>query len=281
MRQRVLQSERSGVPYPYCVHPSAVKERNKLDAQDHPVAIVTGAASGIGLAAALAFARSGYRVFLVDRDEAQLRKVVEEDFRSFAADCYCGDVSMPGQVQAGLAACLSRFGQVDVLVANAAIMEKVPFLAMREEEWDRTIAVNLKGVFLWGQAVAAWLVKQGRRGAIINIACIRAELATEGLSAYIASKGGVKMLTKAMAVELAPYGIRVNAIEPGRTMTEGSARFFADGERRKRLEQLIPLKHLAAPEEIATVALFLASAGAKYMTGAVVPVDGGYTSSKE
>lgn len=251
------------------------------DAQDNPVVIVTGAASGIGRATALAFARSGYRVFLVDCNEAQLGKVVREDFRSFAVGCYCGDVSASAHVQAGLAKCLSEFGQVDVLVANAAVMEKAPFLEMREDEWDRTIAINLKGVFLWGQAVAGWMVKQGRGGNIVNIACMRAELATEGLSAYIASKGGVKMLTKAMAVELAPFGIRVNAVEPGRTLTEGAARYWADSNRRKRLEQLVPLRRLAAPEEIASVALFLASEAAKYMTGAVVPVDGGYTSSKE
>lgn len=246
--------------------------------QEKLVAIVTGAASGIGKAVALEFAKAGYQVFLIDNNKAQLLKVLQEDFLSLPVSYHCGDVSVSQDVQAGFAKCLADFGRVDVLVANAAILKKVSFLEMREEQWDRMIAVNLKGVFLWGQAVASWMVWEGRQGKIINIACTWAELTSSNLSAYSASKGGVKMLTKAMAVELAPFGITVNAIEPGRTMTEGAAPYFENPDRRKNLKNHIPLKRFATPEDIANVTLFLASDKAQYMTGAIVPVDGGYTS---
>lgn len=194
---------------------------------------------------------------------------------------YCGDVANGGDVKNALAKCLSDFGKVDVLVSNAGILHKAAFLDMQEELWDRQLAVNLKGVFLWGQAVSRWMVEEKRPGKIINISCMRTELVTPNLSAYSASKGGVKVLTKAMAVELAPYGIRVNAIQPGRTMTKALESFLEDSERKERLENLIPYRRFAMPEEIANVALFLASDQASYITGAVIPVDGGYTISKE
>lgn len=248
--------------------------------EDH-VLLVTGAASGIGKAVALEFAAVGYRVFLVDCNEELLAKTIRQEFRSYLAGYHCGDVSRPADVEAGLAKCLSEFGQVDVLVSNAAVMDKASLLAMREDQWDRTIAVNLKGTFLWGQAVARWMVQTKKPGHIINIGCMRAELATSSLSAYISSKGAVTHLTQAMAVELAPFGINVNAVAPGRTLTEGTAVFFQNAERRKHLEALIPLHHLADPKEIAGVVRFLASDEARYITGAIIPVDGGYTCCKE
>ncbi len=245
------------------------------------VAIITGAASGIGRAIAGGFAENRYRVFLFDSDCEALNKSVGE-FGASPVGYYCGDVSKSEDVQNALARCLSDFGRVDVLVSNAGgILRKVAFLDMDEDLWDRHLAVNLKGAFLWGQAVAKWMVKEHTAGRIINISCIRTELVAPNLSAYSASKGGVKALTKAMAVELAPYGIRVNAIQPGRTMTEGLASFLAEPGRRERLENLIPCHRFAMPEEIANTALFLASDQASYITGAVIPVDGGYTISKE
>lgn len=244
------------------------------------VAIVTGAASGIGKAVAAEFAAAGYGVFLVDRDEARLQETLKGRFAERPVGIHVGDVSRPADVDAALSACLSRFGRVDALVANAGLLPKESFLEMGEEQWDRVLGVNLKGVFLWGQAVARWMVSEKQSGRIINIACMRAELVTTGMAAYAASKGGVKSLTRAMAVELAPYGITVNAIAPGRTLTEGLAPLLTDPERVKKVEALIPLGRLAQPEEIAHTALFLASERAAYLTGAVIPVDGGYTCFK-
>ena len=247
----------------------------------NPVAIVTGAAYGIGKATAIEFAKAGYRLFLVDLDEKNLKQLVVTKLKGFPATYYCGDVSKSGDVTGGLKKCIAEYGRVDVLATCAGVMEKAAFKDFPEEKWDKTMGANLKGVFLWGQAVAKWMIENKKPGRIINMACQRSELATSNFAAYIASKGGVKMLTKAMAVELAPHGINVNAVEPGRTMTEGAGHFFADPERRKKLENLIPMGRLANPEDIAGVILFLASDQARYMTGAVIPVDGGYTSGKE
>ena len=245
------------------------------------VAIVTGAASGIGKAVALEFADAGYKVFLTDIDHVALKKVVEGEFANYEVGYHFGDVSRQVDVKEGLSRCISMFGQVDVLVANAAILEKKSFLELTEEQWDRSIAINLKGVFLWGQSVAKWMVDNGKPGRIINISCMRSQLATSGIAPYIVSKSGITALTKAMGIELAPYGINVNAVAPGRTLTEGAAPFYSNLDKRKRLETLIPLGRLAEPKEIAGISLFLASEKAKYIVGAVIPVDGGYTIYKE
>lgn len=245
------------------------------------VAIITGGASGIGKAIALEFAKSNYQIFLFDKDLNKLNSVINREFKDYTISFFCGDVSNSKDVKEGFEKCISEFNQVDVLVSNAAIMKKASFLEMSEKEWENTISVNLKGTFLCGQITAQWMVKNNKKGSIINIACIRSALATKNFSAYISSKGAIAALTKAMAVELAPYGINVNAIEPGRTFTEGSEKFFEDPVRRERLEALIPLGRMAIPEEIANVAVFLASDKAKYMTGTLIPVDGGYLSYKE
>jgi NAD(P)-dependent dehydrogenase (short-subunit alcohol dehydrogenase family) len=251
------------------------------DWQMQKVAIITGGASGIGKAIALEFARSDYQVFLFDKDLDKLNEVINNDLKDFPVSFYCGDVSKSRDVNEGLKKCILEFKQVDVLVSSAAIMKKIPFLEISEKEWMNTIDVNLKGVFLWGQQVAQWMAGNNKKGSIINISCIRSELATSNFSAYVSSKGAVTALTKAMAVELAPYGINVNAIAPGRTFTEGSEKFFQDAERKKRLETLVPCGRLAMPEEIAGVVVFLASDKAKYMTGSTIPVDGGYLIYKE
>lgn len=245
------------------------------------VALVTGGASGIGKAVALEFIKSDYHVFIIDNDREKLNSVINNEFKDLPIGFYCGDVSNPKDVNSAFEQCIEQFRQIDVLVSCAAIMRKISFLDLSEAEWNETIHINLNGVFLCGQKAAQWMVKNNKKGSIINIACIRSEIATSPFSAYIASKGAVKSLTKAMAVELAPYGINVNAIAPGRTYTEGSREFFQDPERRKRIESIIPLGRLAEPKDIADVAVFLASEKAKYMTGTIIPVDGGYLSYKE
>jgi NAD(P)-dependent dehydrogenase (short-subunit alcohol dehydrogenase family) len=245
------------------------------------VAVITGGASGIGKAISFAFAKEDYQVFIIDKDLNKLSSALSSDFKNLPVESYCGDVSDSKDVNAAFEKCFEQFQRVDVLVSCAAIMRKAPFLELSETDWNESIQVNLNGVFLCGQKAAQWMVQNNAKGSIINIACIRSEIATTNFSAYIASKGAVKSLTKAMAVDLAPYGINVNAIAPGQTYTEATREFLKDDEKRKRIESTIPLARLGEPEDIANVAVFLASDKARSMTGSVIPVDGGYLSYKE
>lgn len=230
------------------------------------VAIITGAAAGIGKAISLTLAQHGYHVFLFDKNEKELCRVINDEFSTDTADYFCGDVTDKEDVEKALIQCVQKFGRLDALISNVGIMEKVDFLNMTEQQWDKTIDVNLKGVFLWGQAVAKWMVQNKTSGSIVNIACMRASLVGKSMAAYATAKAGVRMLTKAMAVELAPYKITVNAIEPGRTLTDLLKRHITDADGEALRQRLIPLGRFAMPEEIAQAVLFLISDQAKYIT---------------
>lgn len=237
------------------------------------VAVVTGAARGIGLAIARAYVAEGARVALAD--------VLAEEVRARAAElgeaaaAFVTDVGDGRAVQALVDGTVARFGRLDVMVANAAVQAEIPFLELTEEEFDRVIRVNLKGVFLCGQAAARHMVRTGTRGAIINLSSVNAVVAHAVLVHYAASKGGVAMLTKGMAVALAPYGIRVNAIGPGTVNTALAANLLAMPGMKERSLMRTPLGRIAEPEEIARVAVFLASDDASYVTGTTVYADGG------
>ena len=167
------------------------------------VAIVTGAGSGMGRATALRLARDGYRVVVAEIEPARAASVAAEIGE--AALPFAVDVSDAGQVDALLAACLEHFGGVDVMVANAGVPHGAPFLELDESTWERVLAVNLKGVFLCGQAAARAMVSGRHPGAIVNVASTYAEVSEREAAAYSASKGGVRMLTKSMALELGPH----------------------------------------------------------------------------
>ncbi len=244
------------------------------------VVFITGGASGIGKATAIKFAQSQFAVFILDCDAAGLERLLLSELAPFPSGGYAGDVGCSEDINEAVARCVAQFGRIDVLVANAGTLTPRPLLEITEAQWDDTLDTNLKGVFLCGQAVARWMVQHTRPGSIVNVCCIRAEQVSTGMAAYAASKGGVKSLTKAMAVELATHGIRVNALQPGRTLTEGAMPFFADPDKRKRVERLVPLQRLARAEEVAEVIYFLASDAASYLTGAIIPVDGGYLINK-
>ncbi|MEN6412802.1 MAG: SDR family oxidoreductase [Veillonellales bacterium] len=245
------------------------------------VAIVTGGAAGIGKAISLHLAHNGYYVFIFDKDENELNRVISDNFSTGTAGYFCGDVTVKADVDKALSKCLGETGRIDALISNVGIMEKVDFLKMTEQQWDKTINVNLKGVFLWGQAVANWMVKNNISGNIVNIACMRASLVGKSMAAYATAKAGVRMLTKAMAVELAPYKINVNAIEPGRTLTDLLKKHITDTDGEVSRQKLIPLERFGMPDEIAQAVFFLISDQAKYITGASIPVDGGYTIQKD
>ncbi len=249
-------------------------------------AIVTGAALGIGFAIAHRFVSAGANVLLVDLDETALHKA--EDSLPKGAGKFvavAGDVSDEWVAEGAIERCAREFGSVDVLVNNAGIYPQVPVLEMHCDQFDKVLRVNLRSVFLFARAAGRQMVKQGKGGRIINIASIDAfHPSMVGLGAYDASKGGVRMLTESLALELAPKGILVNGIAPGGILTEGAAKPLAGSkatpaEAKKQMEQFlqlkVPMRRLGQPAEIATVAQFLASAASSYMTGTTVVVDGG------
>jgi NAD(P)-dependent dehydrogenase (short-subunit alcohol dehydrogenase family) len=184
------------------------------------VANVTGAATGNGKAIALGFAKQGANVAIIDVDENGARATADEiDSSGGNSFSIPGDVSNPEDVAEAVGGILRRFGRIDILVNNAGIIKKAPFLEFSLEDWHRVLMVNLTGPFLCSQRVAEAMRKQGIRGSIINITSISGEMARPNTAAYAASKGGLKGLTKAMAVDLAKFKIRVNAIAPSYVRT--------------------------------------------------------------
>ncbi|MCE5285084.1 MAG: SDR family oxidoreductase [Pelosinus sp.] len=244
------------------------------------VVIVTGAAAGMGKAIAANLVNNNYCVFMFDKNEKELVRVAQSMPVGYV-DYFCGDVTHKRDVEEALNQCITKFDCVDALVSNVGLIEKMDFLEMTEEQWDRSMAVNLKGAFLWGQAVSKWMVSNSCQGSIVNIGCMRASLVGRGMLPYATAKAGIRMLTKAMAVELAPYNINVNAIEPGRTLTDGLKRHMINTAAVSKRIGLIPLGRFAQAEDIANAVVFLLSESAKYITGSAIPVDGGYSIAKE
>ena len=237
------------------------------------VAVLTGAARGIGLACAQRFAAEGAAVVLADREEkagaAAAASITGAEFVG-------GDVSRKADVEAIVERALARHGRVDILLNNAGITHASDFLDLKEEDFDRVLAVNLKSMFLCGQAVARAMVKAGIRGSIVNMSSANAVLAIPNQVPYVVSKGGINQLTKVMAVALAPHGIRVNAIGPGTILTELSKQaVLTDEAARRKILSRTPLGRCGEPEEVAAVAAFLASDDASYLTGQTIYPDGG------
>jgi glucose 1-dehydrogenase len=239
------------------------------------VAAITGGALGIGRATALLFAEEGATVALGDIQLEAAEKVAQEIGRRGGKAVAIGvDVGDPAQVQAFVDRVVAEFGRLDVMFANAGIAHSAPFLEHPEAQWHRVLRVNLTGVFLCGQAAARQMVRQGGGGRIITTASINAFRGVENLVGYNAAKAGVIELTRTMAVELAQHRIAVNAIAPAQIDTR-LTRTLPESARRRRVER-IPMGRFGEPEEVAKVALFLASDEASYVTGHTLAVDGGY-----
>jgi len=241
------------------------------------VALVVGAGGGIGGAGAEALAREGASVFCSDVDgaavDATAARIRAAGARAVASAL---DVRDRAAVDAAVAAVVREFSRLDIVLESAGISHRLNFLDVDAETWDRIIAVNLTGMFQVGQAAARQMVKQGSGGSIINVTAQLAEVARPARSAYVASKGGVRSLTQAMAVDLAVHGIRVNAIAPGPTLTGLTRASYADPEARRATEAVIPLGRLGQPDDLAGAMLFLASDESRWVTGSTVTVDGGY-----
>ncbi len=241
------------------------------------IAMVTGAKRGIGRAIALAFAEAGASVALCTRDTGDGRlQAVADEIRGLgrAALALQADVSRPDDVSRMVHQVVAEFGGIDLLVNNAAASLAAPLMETAEADWDRLMAVDLKGYFLCAQACARVMMER-KTGGIINISSRLGLSASPRMGAYSVAKAGEIMLTKVLALELAPHNIRVNAIAPGLVETEGSAHLWGQPEVRKRFESAIPLGRIAQPADIARAALFLASDASGYITGHTMIVDGG------
>lgn len=244
------------------------------------VAIITGAANGIGLAIVERFARDGAKVVLSDIDAtkgpAEAKRLTADggQVRFVRAD-----VGSSADVAQLVAETEDAFGAIDILVNNAGVVHSVDFLELKESDFDRVLRVNLKGAFLVGQAVAKKMVARakegGRPGAIINMSSINAEMAIPTLTSYNVSKGGVGQLTRNMALALAPWGIRVNAIGPGSIATDMLKSVANDDAARRMVLSRTPLLRFGEPAEIAAIAAFLASDESSYITGETIFCDGG------
>jgi glucose 1-dehydrogenase len=240
------------------------------------VAIVTGAAHGIGLAIARHYVAEGARVTIADIDAAAGEAAARELGNARFLPTDVGDAQ---SAESTVAETCRAFGDLDILVNNAGIIHGADFLDLKEADFDRVLRVNLKGAFLVGQAAARRMVAQvkagTRPGAIINISSINAVVAIANHTPYCVSKGGIDQLTKVMALSLAPYGIRVNAIGPGSIMTDILKAVATDKEAKRRILARTPLGRIGDPDEIASIAVFLASSEASYMTGETIYADGG------
>jgi NAD(P)-dependent dehydrogenase (short-subunit alcohol dehydrogenase family) len=243
---------------------------------DGEVAVVTGGANGIGRAAAEALAAAGGRVAVFDRDAEAARGAAEAIGRG--AEGYGVDVADEAQVEAGFAAVRQRHGRVDVLFNNAGIAIRHPSTELPLEDWNKVVAVNMTGVFLCARAAARHMIEGGRGGRIVNTASIMG-LSGGGLYpniSYQATKGAVVNMTRALAVEWAKSGIRVNAVAPTWVKTPFIAGLLEKPELVREIERVTPLGRLAEPEDIVGAVLFLASRASAMVTGHVLAVDGGF-----
>jgi len=241
------------------------------------VAIVTGAATGIGQAIAIAFAEAGALVVVdfVGSPTAPAETLNRIQAAGGHAVSYTADVSKPEDVAALIQKAVSKFGRLDILVNNAGIEKKIAFVDFPLEEWNKIVAVNLTGPFLCAQAAARQMIAQRRGGRIINISSVHEDLPMPTNAPYCATKGGLRMLMRTIAVELAPYQITVNNIGPGATFTPIDKEVEEDPKLNEQILAAIPLRRWGRPEEVAQLALYLASDDAAYVTGSTYFIDGG------
>ena len=241
------------------------------------IAIVTGGAAGIGKAIAFALADEGADVVIADVQDAKAQAVAkaieEKGRRALAIHCDVGDSA---QVSRLVSQVSKELGGLHILVNNAGIISPGLFWELTDEVWNKIIRNNLSSVFYCSRAAARLMISQGQGGRIINLSSIHATLSEPQAGPYTAAKGGIEAFSRTMATELAPYKILVNCVAPGATYSELTTPMYTDSVKRSLFER-VPLKEIAQPEWIAAGIVFLASDDARYITGQVLTIDGGYT----
>jgi NAD(P)-dependent dehydrogenase (short-subunit alcohol dehydrogenase family) len=247
---------------------------------DGKIALVTGAGRGLGRAGALALAGAGAHVALVSRTRSQLEETAAAVERlGRKALVATADTRNREEVETAVSVTVEALGRIDILFNNAGTNIRKNVVDMQDEDWHTIMDTNVKGAFLVVRTVARQMVRHGS-GTIINMSSMSAVSAEPTKAVYAASKGAIALLTKGLALELAPHGIRVNAIAPGYMLTSlVKGGLDADAERKKRVLARIPLGRLGEPEEIGGALVFLASDAARYITGATITIDGGWTAS--
>ena len=240
------------------------------------VAVVTGGSSGMGAATVHALASAGAKVKLIDIDKGGAKEIAKKT----GAEIFIGDVSNPEFCNSTIDSIVKNEGQVDILINAAGIILRADALDTNDDKWSRIMEVYVDGVFFKCRATLRHMTDK-KSGVIVNFGSIWGDVAGAGVTAYCVSKGAVHQLTRALALEHAEDGIRVNAVAPGEVNTpmirSGREKPPTVDELQKLADETIPMKRLAEPEEIAEVVLFLASEKSSYMTGSIVPVDAGYT----
>ncbi len=245
------------------------------------VAIVTGSARGIGKAIAQGLAAVGVKVVIADIKQAEgeeTAKIIQGAGQEAVA--FTTDVTKRQECQSLIQQTVDYYNRLDILVCNAGIEILKPMISLEEDEWDAIMNVNLKGYFNCAQLAAKQIIQQGTGGAIIMNSSIASVIGIANCAAYTASKGGVNQLVRSLAIEWAPYKIRVNAFAPGymNNIMEGTEKFRLPIEQeQENLKRLIPMKRKGEPEELVGSVIFLASAAASYVTGSILMVDGGYS----
>lgn len=240
---------------------------------ENKIAIITGGGSGLGFAIAKKFVENGITTVIAGRDEEKLKRA-KEQLGDLCHAKIC-DVSDLGSIPAFVNEVIREFGQVDILVNNAGINQKKEFTEVTDEEFQKIITTNLTAVFVMSREVVKDMLKR-RSGCIINISSMAAQYGLPKVIAYSASKTAIDGMTRAMAVELSPKGIRVNAIAPGFIYSDMTAKALdSDPERKAKVFGRTPMGMMGQPEDIGNAAMYLAGDAAKYVTGVVLPIDGG------
>lgn len=240
------------------------------------VAVVTGAYGDLGFAISKAYLDAGASVVITGPSDISLNQMVK-DLDSYAESIYSFpvDVSDPGQVNKMVDSVIDRFGKIDILVTAAGMQHRESIESFDKEKWNKILEVNLSGTFHCAQAVVKHMTKR-KKGRIIMISSLTAEIGIPNIAAYAASRGGIKQLGKTMSVELATSGITVNCVGPGRFKTKMTEDIFSNEAKRKKFLEVIPMKRAGLPEDLSGLLVFLASDSSSYITGQSIYVDGGW-----